>query len=308
MKVSVITATTGNARLADCIESVRNQTYKNIEHVVVVDGRSRWESVSEILDALEFPNGSNEHVIVLPHPTGLNRFNGHRIYGGFSFLASGDYIAWLDDDNEFTPSHIESLVRITEEKNLDWAYSLRQIVDSEGKFICNDDCENLGKYKSVINDHFVDVSCFFVRRELDNLIRFPLPLAHVIGQELGARGLQIFKGGDNVTFISIARPRALDRQATPVSETLAAILDYLESNPRVPRAEQWKALLALPQLGPDGDAAAREQTLLKELFWLLHQGHVIDYASKGLEIARKAPAREKPAPPAATSEADKTLG
>ena len=148
----------------------------------------------------------------------------------------------------------------------------------------------------------------FVRRELDNLIRFPLPLAHVIGQELGARGLQIFKGGDNVTFISIARPRALDRQATPVSETLAAILDYLESNPRVPRAEQWKALLALPQLGPDGDAAAREQTLLKELFWLLHQGHVIDYASKGLEIARKAPAREKPAPPAATSEADKTLG
>ena len=166
MKVSVITATTGNARLANCIESVRNQTYKNIEHVVVVDGRSRWESVSEILDALEFPNGSNEHVIVLPHPTGLNRFNGHRIYGGFSFLASGDYIAWLDDDNEFTPSHIESLVRITEEKNLDWAYSLRQIVDSEGKFICNDDCENLGKYKSVINDHFVDVSCFFVRREL----------------------------------------------------------------------------------------------------------------------------------------------
>ena len=166
MKVSVITATTGNARLADCIESVRNQTYKNIEHVVVVDGRSRWESVSEILDALEFPNGSNEHVIVLPHPTGLNRFNGHRIYGGFSFLASGDYIAWLDDDNEFTPNHIESLVMITEEKKLDWAYSLRQIVDSEGKFICNDDCENLGKYKSVINDHFVDVSCFFVRREL----------------------------------------------------------------------------------------------------------------------------------------------
>ena len=166
MKVSVITATTGNARLADCIESVRNQTYKNIEHVVVVDGRSRWESVSEILDALEFPNGSNEHVIVLPHPTGLNRFNGHRIYGGFSFLASGDYIAWLDDDNEFTPNHIESLVTITEEKKLDWAYSLRQIVDSEGKFICNDDCENLGKYKSVINDHFVDVSCFFVRREL----------------------------------------------------------------------------------------------------------------------------------------------
>jgi hypothetical protein len=115
---------------------------------------------------MEFPNGNNEFVIVLPHATGLNRFNGHRIYGGFSFLTNGDYIAWLDDDNEFTPNHIESLVKITQEKQLDWAYSLRQIVDSKGEFICNDDCENLGKYKSVLNDHFVDVSCFFVRREL----------------------------------------------------------------------------------------------------------------------------------------------
>ena len=166
MKVSVITATTGGVRLADCIESVRNQTYKNIEHYVIVDGSDRWEQTSEILNAMEFPNGNNEFVIVLPHATGLNRFNGHRIYGGFSFLTNGDYIASLDDDNEFTPNHIESLVKITQEKQLDWAYSLRQIVDSKGEFICNDDCENLGKYKSVLNDHFVDVSCFFVRREL----------------------------------------------------------------------------------------------------------------------------------------------
>jgi glycosyltransferase involved in cell wall biosynthesis len=166
MKVSVITATTGGVRLADCIESVRNQTYKNIEHYVIVDGSDRWEQTSEILNAMEFPNGNNEFVIVLPHATGLNRFNGHRIYGGFSFLTNGDYIAWLDDDNEFTPNHIESLVKITQEKQLDWAYSLRQIVDSKGEFICNDDCENLGKYKSVLNDHFVDVSCFLVRREL----------------------------------------------------------------------------------------------------------------------------------------------
>lgn len=166
MKVSVITATTGGVRLADCIESVRNQTYKNIEHYVIVDGSDRWEQTSEILNAMEFPNCNNEFVIILPHATGLNRFNGHRIYGGFSFLTNGDYIAWLDDDNEFTPNHIESLVKITQEKQLDWAYSLRQIVDSKGEFICNDDCENLGKYKSVLNDHFVDVSCFLVRREL----------------------------------------------------------------------------------------------------------------------------------------------
>ncbi len=141
----------------------------------------------------------------------------------------------------------------------------------------------------------------FVRRELDNLIRFPLPIAHVIGQELSSRGLQIFKAHENVTYISVARPRPLDRQATPVSETLAAILDYLERSPQPPRAEQWKSLLALPQLAPNGDDAAREGALLKELFWLLHQGHVIDFAAKGLEVARRPSARTQAAPVSGTS-------
>ncbi|NBS52386.1 MAG: hypothetical protein EBS96_07180, partial [Spartobacteria bacterium] len=141
----------------------------------------------------------------------------------------------------------------------------------------------------------------FVRRELDNLIRFPLPIAHVIGQELSSRGLQIFKAHENVTYISVARPRPLDRQATPVSETLAAILDYLERSPQPARAEQWKSLLALPQLAPNGDDAAREAALLKELFWLLHQGHVIDFAAKGIEVARRHSARTQETPPAGAS-------
>ena len=79
MKVSVITPTTGSAFLGECIESVRNQTYANVEHIVVVDGKSRWENADQILKAVEFPNGTNEHICVLPYPTGTNRYNGHRV-------------------------------------------------------------------------------------------------------------------------------------------------------------------------------------------------------------------------------------
>lgn len=166
MKVTIITATTGGDRLANCIDSVRNQTYRDYEHIVVVDGKNKWDGTDPILKAAEFPNVSNEHLMILPYATGLNRFNGHRIYAAFTLLADCDYVCWLDDDNEFTPNHLESLVSVVKEKNLDWAYSLRQIIDSEGNFICNDDCENLGKWKSILNDHFVDVSCFFVKREV----------------------------------------------------------------------------------------------------------------------------------------------
>jgi hypothetical protein len=125
----------------------------------------------------------------------------------------------------------------------------------------------------------------FTRRELDNLIRFPLPLANTLGQKLAAGGLQIFKAHENITYVSVARPKMLDRQANPVSESLAAILDYLESNAGKPRAEQWKALLALPTL--PSDPALREPALLRDFHWLLLQGHVIDFASKGLEIPRR---------------------
>jgi hypothetical protein len=129
----------------------------------------------------------------------------------------------------------------------------------------------------------------FTRRELDNLIRFPLPLANTLGQKLAGGGLQIFKAHENITYVSVARPKMLDRQANPVSESLAAILDYLESNAGKPRAEQWKALLALPTL--PSDPALREPALLRDFHWLLLQGHVIDFASKGLEIPRRPSAR-----------------
>jgi cellulose synthase/poly-beta-1,6-N-acetylglucosamine synthase-like glycosyltransferase len=72
VKVSIITPTTGNSYLAECIESVRAQTYENIEHIVVVDGKDRWEKAEPILRASEFPNGRNEHICVLPYATGTN--------------------------------------------------------------------------------------------------------------------------------------------------------------------------------------------------------------------------------------------
>lgn len=169
MKVSIITAAAGNLLLRDCIESVRAQTYKNIEHIVVVDGRERWTSkVEEILLAAEFPNGVNEHVCVLPYATGTNRYNGHRVYGGTTYFADGDYHIWLDDDNMIEPDHVENLVNLVTEKKLHWAYSFRKIIDKDNNVVCLDDCESLGKWASIIDlrDHFVDVNCYFVAKHV----------------------------------------------------------------------------------------------------------------------------------------------
>jgi len=159
--VTIVTATTGSKYLRKNIESVAKQTYKNIQHLVVVDGEHRsFDATKQILDF----NHPNLDYMVLPYATGLEQYNGHRIYGASTYLAKGDYICYLDEDNWLEPDHIENLMNAIGDKQ--WAYSLRKIVDSDGKFICNDDCESLGDYKSVIDDYFVDVNCFFFAKPL----------------------------------------------------------------------------------------------------------------------------------------------
>jgi hypothetical protein len=168
VKVSIITPTTGNRFLSECIQSVRAQTYKDVEHIVVVDGRERWENAQAVLDACQFGSGWNEHLIILPYATGTDRYNGHRVYGGTTYFANGDYHLWLDDDNVLEPNHVDSLVKLSQQKGLDWAFSFRKIIDSQGNYLCHDDCESLGMWASILHpqDFFVDVNCYFVKKEV----------------------------------------------------------------------------------------------------------------------------------------------
>lgn len=169
MKVSIITPTTGNPHLLECIRSVKAQTYKDIQHIVVVDGEERWEKTDPILLEAGFPSKSRgDALVILPYPTGTNRYNGHRIYGAMTFIAEGDYHIWLDDDNVLEPNHVESLVKLVQEKNLHWAFSLRKIIDSHSNIVCLDDCESLGLWPSVLapDDFFIDVNCYFVKKEV----------------------------------------------------------------------------------------------------------------------------------------------
>ena len=162
--VSILTATTGNDLLIDTLKSVNNQTYTNIQHLIFVDGEERREKTQKILDQVEVRDGVRRDVVYLPYSIGKDRWNGHRIYGAGTFVSDGDYLMFLDDDNFMQPNHIETCMATIGEKP--WTFSLRRIVDKDRNFICNDDCESLGMWPSVLNDedYFVDVNCFFVSR------------------------------------------------------------------------------------------------------------------------------------------------
>lgn len=157
-KVTVITPTTGTKYLEKCIASVREQTYDNYKHFIVVDGNQYWDKVKDIV--APYTDDENIECLWLYGNTGANGYNGHRIYGSAPYLINTDYVCFLDEDNWVEPNHLKSLMDIV--RHYDWAFSLRKIIDSEGRYICNDDCESLGLWPTCLSDRefFVDVGCY----------------------------------------------------------------------------------------------------------------------------------------------------
>jgi glycosyltransferase involved in cell wall biosynthesis len=160
MRVMVITPTTGKDTVKQAIMSVSKQTIPT-EHLLVFDGKEAEEKMSEwyLLD--------NTQTITLPENVGGDGWYGHRVYAAMPLMVNADYILFLDEDNWFEPNHVETMIAKIKSKDLMWSYSLRRICNEAGEYICDDDCESLGRYPAVY-DHtinFVDTNCYCFKRE-----------------------------------------------------------------------------------------------------------------------------------------------
>ena len=153
MRVAVVTPTIASEHLAKCIDSVDKQTYEDIVHYIFIDGCQYEPKAREIL-----VGSPKTRMIELEENVGKGWY-GHRVYAACSFLVNADVICYLDEDNFLEPNHIETVVKKLQEGN-DWVYSLRNIHDKEGKFLCEDNCESLGNWPVYFNPevHHIDTS------------------------------------------------------------------------------------------------------------------------------------------------------
>jgi hypothetical protein len=168
-----------------------------------------------------------------------------------------------------------------------------------------------------------------IRQEWEHQKFFPLPVATKLSQQFASHGLQFFKVNKTVTHVSVARPQFLDLETTPVSENIKRIVDFINANAKCTRRKLIETLAPSPlkptvlEVSPDvtpapaAEAGARppepkspeatpEQTaIIGDLHWLIHQGHVLEFADGRMETAKKPaprpvklekkPAAEKPA-------------
>jgi hypothetical protein len=112
----------------------------------------------------------------------------------------------------------------------------------------------------------------------------------------------------------VARPHFLDLETTPVSDGVKRIVEYVNAHPKCTRRKLMEAIapspppppipITPPPAKPDAPESASatteaplkpvepeptpEQTaVIGDLHWLIHQGHVIEFANGVMDTAKK---------------------
>jgi len=163
-----------------------------------------------------------------------------------------------------------------------------------------------------------------VRRTWEEQRRFPLKVVGILSQQLASHGLQFFKVNKTVTHVAVARPHFLDVVLTPVSDGIRRIVEFIDGRAGCTRRQLLEALAPAPsapvvppppvEAQPSAESAPAENApprapvadapppptpeqtaVTADLHWLIHQGHVIEFANGRLETAKKP--KPKPARP-----------
>ena len=139
-----------------------------------------------------------------------------------------------------------------------------------------------------------------VRYAIDDQRRFPLKIVNMLSQEFSSHGLQFFKRKKSVTHVSVSRPHHLNLDHTPVSDSIRNIVTFVVDNqnctrrmildkfvPEPDKPESAEAPAEGDAPKPDTPLSPERTAILSDLHWLVHQGHVVEYANGQMEIAPK---------------------
>ena len=185
----VITTYERPEKVKRAIKSVRGQTYERVEIVVVEDGSNSdvkdWLT-DQGFNEVEYVSHDRNCGLAAARNTGIEQ-------------TSGDYVAFLDDDDEWKPRRIEAQVtRLAEERNkndVGVVYCAVEVRTPEGEVTNCNKPENRGNLSDAIREKGASTlsSTFLFRREaletvggFDELL--PSSIDHDIWMELAVHG------------------------------------------------------------------------------------------------------------------------
>ncbi|MFH1612838.1 MAG: glycosyltransferase [bacterium] len=126
-KVSIILPTYKGKYIQQSIDNCLNQTYKNIE-LIIVDDASFDEKLDEIINSYD-----NKKIKFIKHKE--NKKLPETLNTGFS-NATGNYLTWTSDDNYYDSQAIEILVNFLEtHSKIDFVYTNYYEIDENEKIL-----------------------------------------------------------------------------------------------------------------------------------------------------------------------------
>ena len=116
------------------------------------------------------------------------------------------------------------------------------------------------------------------------------------------------------TFVSASRPRYLNLEETPVSDSIRKILETIRAKKSIRRGQLLDLLAPAPVVTEASSVASSEspaptapaptdparEAVVNDLLWLTHEGYVVEYADGRLESVP--PPKHPPKPPEAAEE------
>lgn len=157
----VITTYERPQKVKRAIQSVRSQTYEQLEVVVVEDGSDSgvedWLT-DQGFNEIAYVSHDRNRGLAAARNTGVRQ-------------TSGDYVAFLDDDDEWKPRRIEAQInRLAEKQDQDdvgVVYCAVEVRTPEGEVTHNNRPENRGKLSEAIREEGASTlsSTFLFRRE-----------------------------------------------------------------------------------------------------------------------------------------------
>lgn len=145
------------------INSVLSQTYKNIEVIVVDDSPADYEYRGEVKKAVE---SLNERVGYIQHKENMGACAARNT--GIN-SAKGDFVAFLDDDDEWLPDKLEKQMTAFLNEDIGLVYCSYYVVDEElgDTHVRNADQYTGYIYDKLIFENFIgSTSCVVLRKSV----------------------------------------------------------------------------------------------------------------------------------------------
>ena len=237
MSISVIIPVfNGEKTIQETIDSILNQTFQNIELIIINDGST--DSTVQIIN-----NISDSRIKLFSYANGGLSTSRNR---GIS-LAQGEYISFIDADDLWTPDKLESQWQALQENpQADVAYSWTDYIDESSNFLKS------GRRIKANDDAFSKLLLFnFLDNGSNPLIR------QKALEKVGDFDRSICTAGDkdmwlrlaaNYNFVCVEKPQILYRistnsMSTNLKRQEAASLKVLErafSNPKAEKLQHLK--------------------------------------------------------------------